>query len=152
MAAQPELIVRRRHLPHWTLQGSTYFATFRLAGGELAAPERRIVIDHLTHGDPEFYTLIAAVVMPDHVHVLLRPNESIELSRVMKGVKGVSARLLNAHRGRRGRVWQAESFDRIVRDHAELDEKLHYMLNNPVKAGLVSDGWKYDGWLCCERT
>ena len=31
-------------------------------------------------------------------------------------------------------------------DQAEFDEKLQYMLNNPVKRGLVDDPWAYDGW------
>jgi len=32
-----------------------------------------------------------------------------------------------------------ESWDRIVRDQTELNEKLSYMLNNPVKKGLTED-------------
>jgi hypothetical protein len=41
-----------------------------------------------------------------------------------------------------------------VRDQAEFDEKARYILNNAVKAGLVEDGWNYDGFWseseeCC---
>ncbi len=69
----------------------------------------------------------------------------------MKGIKGKTARLLNQGRRSKGSVWQAESFDRIVRDQAELDEKLEYMLNNPVKAGLTADPWNYAGWYFREK-
>lgn len=144
--SQPTLQITRRHLPHWQLDGSTYFVTFRLAAGELTPPERRIVLDHVKSGAGTFYTLIAATVMPDHVHLLFSPKQEEDLSRIMKGIKGVSAHLLNRYRASRGKVWQVESFDRIVRDQKELDEKLEYMLNNARKKDLVEDPWTYDGW------
>jgi len=140
------LAMAQRRLPHWTMDGSTYFITFRVLRGELTGLERKIVLDHVKSGADRFYTLIAATVMPDHVHVLLTPRAGWELSRIMKGMKGVSAHLLNQHRREAGRVWQDESWDRIVRDQKELDEKLEYMLDNPVKKELVSDPWQYDGW------
>jgi thiamine-phosphate pyrophosphorylase len=135
-----------RRLPHWTRDGSTYFITFRLNNGELAPKERKIVLDHAKHGAGKFYALAAAMVMPDHIHLLLQPRRAFELSRVLKGMKGVSAKLVNESRGNNGSLWQDESWDRIVRDQAEFDEKLQYMLNNPVKRGLVADPWTYDGW------
>jgi thiamine-phosphate pyrophosphorylase len=144
--SQQNLEIKRRHLPHWRLEGSAYFVTFRLLAGVLNASERTIVLDHIKAGDDRFYRLFAAVVMPDHAHVLLRPNEGVELSRILKGIKGASARLVNVSRGSSGSVWQDESWDRIMRDQTEFDEKLEYMLNNPVKKGLVTDPWEYDGW------
>lgn len=143
-----EVQVSRRSLPHWRLKGSTYYLTFRILRGasELAPVERQIVLSHLKGGDGLYYDLVAVVVMPDHVHALLRPREGIDLPRITKGVKGVSARLVNEARGTRGSLWQDESWDRIVRDQDELDEKLQYMLDNPVRKGLVADGWDYDGW------
>ena len=64
----------RRHLPHWDLAGSTYFVTFRVALGELAPEVRGLVLDHVRRGSDVFYRLIAAVVMPDHVHLIFRPR------------------------------------------------------------------------------
>jgi hypothetical protein len=146
MSKEPELEITRRRLPHWRLAGATYFVTFRLAHGRLSPEEVLLVRDHIVGGDPDYYALTAVVVMPDHVHVLLRPRPSVELSRVLKGIKGSTARRLNKHRGSKGSVWQEESFDRIVRDRKELEEKLNYMFHNPVKAGLVEDPWKHEGW------
>ncbi len=147
MPREPELKTTRRRLPHWKLDGSVYFVTFRLVTKPLNAQERHLVLEHIKSGHDKFYCLVAAVVMPDHVHLILQPNPGMDLSRIMKGIKGVSARLLNQFRGTNGTVWQDESWDRILRDDAELDEKLNYMLHNPVKEGLVSDGWEYDGWF-----
>ena len=142
----PKITVTRRRLPHWRLEGALYFLTFRSAGQLLTPEEILIVREHVVSGDPRFYELFATVVLPDHVHILLRPSQRYSLSRVLQGIKGVSARLLNRHRGTSGSVWQDESFDRIVRDQKELEEKLLYMLKNPLKAGLTRDPWSYIGW------
>ena len=144
---EPQLKITHRNLPHWTLPGSMYFVTFRLARGTLSASERSVVLKHLTSGHKKFYLLAAAVVMPDHVHLLIKPLGEYTLSRVMKGIKGVSARLLNQLRDTQGTVWQDESWDRIVRDAEEFQEKLQYMANNPVKSGLVQEGEKYAAWF-----
>jgi len=142
----PDLKVRLRKLPHWRLAGATYFITFRLSSGRLSSEERRLVLDHIVSGDPEFYELIATQVMPDHVHIVLCPQPAASLSRIMKGIKGISARKLNQMRATKGRIWQDEYFDRIVRDNDELLEKLQYMFHNPVERGLVDDPSHYDGW------
>jgi REP element-mobilizing transposase RayT len=137
---------RRRRLPHWTADGGTYYVTFRLRSRSLSEPEQVVVRDHIRTGDGRFYDLAAAVVMPDHAHVILRPRDEYTLSRVMQGIKGASARMLNALRGTSGQVWRDESYDRILRDGDEYEEKLNYMLNNPVKAALCTGGWEYVGW------
>jgi putative transposase len=140
----------RRHLPHWTAPSAIYFITFRTLRTTLSDGEIEIVLDHIKSGQQKYYKLIAAVIMPDHVHALLSPNVGYDLNRIMKGVKGVSARKINKIRGTLGSIWQDESFDRIIRNETELIEKLTYMLNNPVKKGLVEDGFKYHGWYINE--
>jgi REP element-mobilizing transposase RayT len=144
---EPRLTITFRRLPHWTLPGSTYFITFRLATGTLDIVERRMVLEHVKSGHAQFYGLAAAVVMPDHVHLILKPLRGFTLSRIMKGIKGVAARRLNQHRKTSGQVWQDESWDRILRDAREFEEKLQYMYNNPLKAGLATDGSLYEGWF-----
>lgn len=128
--------------------GATYFITFRLAAGSLSVDEINLVLDHVRSGDGRYYDLLSTVVMPDHVHLLIAPADGHTLSRIMKGIKGVSARKINDSRNSTGRIWQDESLDRIVRDDGELLEKLQYMLHNPVKAGLSVDGWSYHGFYC----
>src|SRR5207302_7859967 len=57
-----QLQITKRNLPHWRLDGSTYFITFRLVRGSLGSSERRIILDHVKTGDGPFYRLIAATV------------------------------------------------------------------------------------------
>ena len=83
--------------------------------------------------------LRAVVVMPDHVNMIFVPLVDIErsevfsLARITKGIKGTSAHLINRQRGGPRRVWQEESFDRVLRVSEKLDEKIAYILDNPVR-------------------
>lgn len=96
--------------------------------------------------------LRAVVIMPDHVHMIFTPlidrerSEVFSLARITKGIKGTSAHLINRHLGRPGRVWQEESFDRVLRVSEKLDEKIAYILSNPVRKGLVNLPEQYR-WL-----
>jgi len=142
------IVKKRRNLPHWTKEGSVYFVTFRVAKGSLSHEERAIVLEHVRTGERQFYILAGAVIMPDHVHLLVKPIPPYDLSRIMKGIKGVSARKINAHRPSTGTIWQDESWDRIIRDAEEFEEKLKYMANNPAKAELVRQIEDYAHWYC----
>ena len=129
----------KRKLPHWTLEGSVYFVTFTLIDGYLTEDEQGSVYDHILTGHKKFYVLITFVVMPNHVHILFTLKEDFELSRVMKGIKGVSSYLVNIDRDTTGRNWLDESYDRIIRDEKELHNVIEYIRLNPFKAGLVED-------------
>lgn len=141
-----DLRIRHRRLPHWQQGGSVYFVTFRSARGPLPSEALRMVAEALRFGDSRHFTLHFAVLMPDHVHVLLQPLESSPgVWRNLSGImKGASARRINILTGESGSVWRPESFDRIIRDQEEYLEKWNYMLNNPVKAGLVERPEDYE--------
>jgi REP element-mobilizing transposase RayT len=130
-----ELHTYRRNLPHWRLSGATYFVTWRLlrALPELTAAERTIVAEAIRRFDGQKYGLEAYVVMNDHVHVVLAPLGDVRLQDVVAAWKSYTTHRLQREHGRPGAVWQEEYFDRIVRDEAELAEKMNYVVNNPVR-------------------
>jgi len=86
--------------------------------------------------------------MPDHVHLLVTPSPEVSLSAVLNGIKGASSHRINALLHRRGKLWQREPFDHILRSVEKVAEKANYICNNPVRAGLVAtcDKWP---WLFC---
>ena len=138
------LTIREHHLPHWQLGGSTYFVTFRSARGNLSTQAPTILQEHLHQGDGHRYDIAIGVLMPDHVHLLIRPREASpgvwhDLSEIMQSIKGASARRINQALGTKGTLWQKESHDRIVRDEAEFEEKTEYIYWNPRRAGIVED-------------
>jgi REP element-mobilizing transposase RayT len=124
-----------RNLPHWRLEGATYFVTWRInpSQGDLSVEERSAVQDALRHFGGERYDLLAHVVMNDHVHVLVQPFEEFGLEQTVHSWKSFSARELQRKHGRRGSVWLREYFDRVVRDEKEFLQKLNYVLGNPWK-------------------
>ncbi len=91
----------------------------------------------------EKFDLHAAVVMPDHVHLIFTPlvdtkkMEVCSLAEIMDAIKGASAHKINKFLGRKGRVWQAESFDHVLRSSENVDAKVAYLLENPVRQGLA---------------
>jgi REP-associated tyrosine transposase len=63
----------------------------------------------------------------------------------MKSIKGYTAREANRVLGRKGNFWEPENYDHYVRDATEYERIVRYVLNNPVKAGLVSH-WQEWVW------
>lgn len=94
--------------------------------------------------------------MPDHVHLIFTPlingrkQEYYSLAEIMGAIKGASAQLINCALGRTGRVWQAESFDRVLRSSESLDAKIAYILDNPARKGLVGSFADYP-WMWVRR-
>jgi REP element-mobilizing transposase RayT len=125
--------VYRRKLPHWRMEGAVYFLTWRLnqKQSELVPAERDLVVLTLRHFHNERYRLHGYVVMNDHVHILVEPMEGHELSSITHSWKSFAAHELQKKLGRKGAIWQDESFDRIVRDETEFLEKAQYIQNNP---------------------
>jgi len=79
--------------------------------------------------------------MPDHTHLLLRPEERSPgewwpLARLLHSIKSFSSNQVNQTLRRRGTLWLDESFDRVVRDEEEFLEKWNYIRWNPVRKGL----------------
>lgn len=139
-------------LPPWRsdARGIVHFVTWRLASGQspLASAERTVVRDSLRHGDGELHRLLAFVVMDDHVHVLLEPR-SVPLERLIHSWKSFTAHQMQRLHGRKGRVWQEASFDRILRGDQELREKADYIVGNPWKRWpfLKAYPWVWEaGW------
>jgi putative transposase len=131
----PTLTIYRQRLPHWRMDGSVYFATWRLAGSQpvLNPDERTLVANAIKCFDGERYGLLAYVVMDDHVHVLVAPGEDFPLQKIIHSWKSFTANRLQRDFGRAGAIWQKEYFDRIVRDEAELMQKIEYVVGNPAR-------------------
>lgn len=88
--------------------------------------------------------------MPNHVHMVFTPllrtsDEYYSLASIMGSLKGYTAREANALLGRKGQFWQHESYDRAVRDEEECMRIIAYVIENPVKAGLVKEAseWRW---------
>lgn len=90
--------------------------------------------------------------MSNHVHVVFtllnNPTETGKinsLKNLMQSIKSYSGRKANEILSLTGKFWEEESYDRLVRNEAELVRIVQYILNNPVKAGLCQN-WREWRW------
>jgi len=94
----------------------------------------------------------AYTIMPNHLHILLRPFERdgkpISIAEIMKSFKGLTARQVNLILNRSGALWYREYYDHWLRSGREFVNVVEYIRQNPVKAGLVREPeeWKWT-WL-----
>jgi REP element-mobilizing transposase RayT len=110
----------------------------------------------MRHFDGERYELGCYVVMPNHVHCIVRPTnpQSHTLESVTKSWKSHSGRKINDALGGVGELWQEESYDRIIRDEEHLRRTIQYIGRNPGYAGLkreecslwIRPEWEELGW------
>jgi len=114
----------------------------------LEQPEvAEIVVEAMLHRDGKEYTLHAFTLMPTHAHMLFTPlrigDNYRMLHVILQTLKGYTALQANRLLGRKGAFWHGESYDHFVRDADEQARIVHYIRQNPVKAGLVA---KAEDW------
>ena len=118
----------------------------------LQQPEiAEVVTEALHFRDDKKIKLWSYTIMSNHIHLLITTNEANNeyLKKIMQDFKKFTGANANKLLGRTGNpFWQDEYYDHIVRDEAEFYRIENYILNNPVKAGLVEkqEDWR---WSFC---
>ena len=132
------LTEQQRHEYH--REFTARFHTLLDAGhGECVLAQARcaeILAARLKAGDGTAYHLDAWCIMPNHLHALVRPGDKVTLGEIVRHWKGGSAFEINRALSRKGKLWQTEAFDHIVRSEAQLEHFRRYIAENPAKAGL----------------
>jgi REP element-mobilizing transposase RayT len=116
----------------------------------------KAVAEAIHHRHNKDYDLICFSIMPNHLHLIFGTISDIRTSTnhdapvfplqiILESLKKFSARECNKLLNRTGAFWQHESYDHIIRSQKELDDSILYVLNNPVKIGLVSN-WQDWRW------
>jgi REP element-mobilizing transposase RayT len=84
---------------------------------------------------------LAAVLMPDHLHVVVASEDR---DAKVGNFSGALKRWIREELGASWK-WQPGCFDRLLRSDESLHEKWRYLQENPVRAGLVSNSgnWPY---------
>ncbi len=117
---------------------------FRPSALPLEEAERDIILQSIREcREQRHFLLIAYCLMPTHLHILLVPHDQDTMRNIMRDIKLRSSKRISAKRGQPCKLWQARSFDRIIRHRRELSETVEYIHLNPVKDGLAKDplGW-----------
>ena len=163
-ACAPENIrYTKRRLPHFERPWAKYMITFStLNRATLSSVAKDIVLEAVLNLRTR-YGLYAAVVMPDHVHLLIEPGIKgqgaegapvfYSLTEILHSLKSFTAHKINHLEGKKGGVWEKESFDRIIRSEEDLQEKFLYITRNPWDAGIMGPTEEYPWvwWPECKR-
>ena len=88
---------------------------------------------------------LAWVVMPDHLHWLIRLGDGA-LDDLMRRIKARSSLAINRCRGIKGRLWQDGYHDHALRHEDGLQALARYVVANPLRAGLVELLGDYPHW------
>ena len=126
---------RRRRVPHWEHPGGSVCITWRLHRDQppLHPEERELVLDVLRRTPPADFTIRAAVVMDDHVHVLGSAAPDCTAAKVAQAWKSVSSHELVKLQGRTAPVWQRNYFDRWMRSIEHASDCARHILDNPIR-------------------
>ena len=86
------------------------------------------------------------VLMPDHFHGLLRLGSQDSLSKVVKQLKGNSARQLNLEISQTNSIWQQGFYDRALRKTEDRKSIARYIVANPLRKKIVLHVGDYPYW------
>jgi putative transposase len=87
--------------------------------------------EFLKNKNQELYQLTAFCIMPNHVHLLVKPLK--KLSVLMNNLKGSSSKAINEIMNREGTFWAQTYYDKAIRDQKHFDVVYNYIKNNPSK-------------------
>jgi len=96
-----------------------------------AEPWAKLLIDTLCHYRASAYLLHEFVVMPDHIHVLITPQTSLE--KAVQFIKGGFSYRAKKELGSNMEVWQKGFQDHRIRDAGDYAQHVRYIHENPVK-------------------
>lgn len=111
------------------------------------------------------FQILGYVIMPNHVHLIIYPEENLKIGSVIGEIKKASAyriisqwkqkdnkilRKIIVPQGRRQTYafWLPRCYDHNCRTPEVVREKINYCHNNPVKAGLVTEPgqWRWSSY------
>jgi REP-associated tyrosine transposase len=110
----------------------------------LKRPElAQIVADSLLHFDGQRYRMGDFIVMPNHVHLLAVFSMAESMKEQLDSWLHYTAFRINQVIKEKGKFWQQEPFDHLVRSPEQYEYLRQYIANNPLKAGVGSGEYLY---------
>ena len=123
---------------------SAYFVSTQTEGRKPFFRHERwalLMLDVLKHYAGSGYELHAYVIMPDHLHLLMTPYETVE--RSVQLIKGGFSFRAKRSLDWKGQIWQSGFTDHRIRGEEDWKRHLEYIQSNPVSARLVEDSSLY---------
>ena len=83
------------------------------------------------------------VILPDHLHLLMTLPGDMTIEKAMQLIKGGFSYRLSREFGYQGEVWQRGFSEVRISDGQSFLQHREYIVQNPVKAGLVDTAEQY---------
>jgi putative transposase len=93
------------------------------------------------------WIMLCAVIMPDHLHLLINLGERLSLGKTVQRLKAKTSGTLRT----RGIVWERGFFDRQMRPNDDRLAVFRYIYLNPYRAGLLASSDKWPHYYCCDE-
>jgi len=138
----------RGRLPHWRADDVCYYVTFNHRR-ELDDAERKLLFKELIRPEKRKWDLLILCVLPTATELIFTVRAGLqgtplELADIVEPAKRRAGRKIIHNTGERFPPFFAESFDRIIRDEAELAERREAILCSSVASELVEDPADYE--------
>jgi REP-associated tyrosine transposase len=137
----------------YTCAHSVYFITiwaYQNQSPFLREDLRQLIIDVLSEEqERQNCAIFTYCLMPDHFHFLTSPRvDGISILKFVDQYKGKSTNR-SWKVGWQGRLWQPRFFDHVIREDEGLLTISEYILNNPLRNGLVEqpEDWPWGGYM-----
>ena len=133
------------------VEGATYHVTSRTNNRVRVFDRklgRKIMLLTLEDAKEKYkFRLYNFCIMPNHIHLLIKPAEGSNLSRIMQWIKTRAAKRWNFIHGSIDHLWGDRFFPQIINDERQYFHAFEYINRNPVKAGLCKEpqDWKDSG-------
>ena len=105
------------------------------------------------------FKIIAICIMPEHIHLILHPENITNYPKIISSVKHYFSRnvgqvcptddLKIGYKNKREKgIFQRRYWEHTIKDEEELNNQINYIHYNPVKHGLVKNvkDWKYSSF------
>ncbi|HLK14429.1 MAG TPA: hypothetical protein VKT78_06465 [Fimbriimonadaceae bacterium] len=137
----------RGRLPHWRADDVRYYVTFRHRRA-LEPRERDVLLKALLQPSPVRWDVLVACVLPESTELMVtmglgKHGRPVELSEVVEPAKRRASKAIVKATGERFGPFYEESYDRIVRDDTEFEERWLGIIQSPVDLELAPEPEEY---------
>ena len=142
----------RGRLPHWRADDVRYYVTFRHRR-DLDAGERQMLLRALLRPDGRRWDLLALCILPGQTELIFTVRDQpagrpYELSGIVENAKNRVGKQIVKATGEHATPFYGESYDRIIREEAEFEERWQSIVDAPVRCDLVEQAEDWDGiWI-----
>ena len=97
------------------------------------------------------FNIIAGVVLPEHLHIIIKPENIKDLPKIIFSIKyrfsrnigGIGIPPYKLKRKGERKIWQSRYYDHIIRDENDFYRHLDYIHYNPIKHEFATKAIDY---------